>query len=403
MGRLVRPALVVLLLVLAACGGTVVDTAGRDGTTTTVPAPDPVTLTCGEGLPFSSTALTGPVGAERAEGEANDLLRAALAKPEPAGDPLPPSGWRTLVAGDDGTLFGAGDAPDLSIVQIWARDGALDTGPTGSCRPAPYRDGSSVGRWGLADPGTPPSGTRLTLAVSEINCSSEPLADDRLQDPEVNETGQAVTITFWITDPVGAVQTCAAGPPVVVAVRLHKPLGERSLLDGGQYPAAVVVAGAHPDEGSTTTTSTTLDPQVSTSVPTSASTTASTTTAPAPGPPPADPAAATKAIEEAYRIAWDGSLTQAQRVARVERGPETAKAGSEVSKRYPDAVRSMRISVISVHYVNARFARVDFELGYEGAPAIGPQHGEAVFVDGLWKVSFETRCRVIRQALVPCP
>jgi hypothetical protein len=399
MGRLVRPALASLLLVLAACGGTIVDTAG-DGTTTTGPAVEPLTLTCGEGLPFESTALEGPVGAEEAEGEANDLLRTVLDRPSTGEDPLPPTGWRTLVSSDDGTLFGAGDAPDLSIVQIWAKDDGLEAGPAGRCLPRPYREGAAVGRWALADPDAPPSGTDLRLAVSEINCASEPLADDRLQEPEVTETGDAVTITFWITDPEGEMQTCAAGPPVVVEVHLHGPLGERSLLDGGQFPPKVVVAGTTvASTTTTTTTATTIDPQVSTTVVTSGP----TTTAPAPGPPPDDAEAATKAIEDAYRIAWDGSLTQAQRVARVERGWETAKAGSKVSRLYPDAVRSMRISVISVHYVNATFARVDFELGYEGAPAIGAQHGEAVFVDGLWKVSFETRCRVIRQTLVPCP
>ena len=63
----------------------------------------------------------------------------------------------------------------------------------------------------------------------------------------------------------------------------------------------------------------------------------------------------------------------------------------------------MRIEVISVDYVNATFARVEFELGYENAPPLGPQRGEAVFVDGLWKVSFGTRCRVIRQTQIPCP
>lgn len=311
-----RPALGCVLLLLAACGDRSggLEISGDQGTTTTAPAEDPVTLTCGEGLPFESPALAGPTGAETAEGEANDLLRAELAKPHSGGDPLPTSGWRTLAANEQGTLFGAGDAPDLSIVQIWADDNGLDVGPTGGCRLRPYREGSSVGRWELANPDAAPSGTDVELAVSEINCSSEPLSQDRLQPPEVVETTDAVTVTVWITDPEGDVQTCAAGPPVMVTVHLDGPLGGRSLLDDGQYPPAVVIEGSTGEPTTTTTTSTTIDPRVSTTVVTSPN---STTTARAPGPPPEDPDAATKAIEDAYRIAWDGSLTQAQRVARV--------------------------------------------------------------------------------------
>ena len=276
----------------------------------------------------------------------------------------------------------------------------LDTGPSGGCRPRPYREGFAVGRWELASSDGRPQGTELRMAVHEINCSSEPLSHDRLQAPEVIETGEAVTITFWITDPEGAFQNCAAGPPLEVTVHLDQPLGGRSLLDGGRYPPAVIVDGSTGEPTTSTTAPTTIGPGSSTTVVT---TPGPTTTEPSPGPPPEDPEAATEAIEEAYRIVWDGSLTQAERVARVERGWETAKAGSEVTRQYPEAVASMRIEVISVDYVNATFARVEFELGYENAPALGPQRGEAVFVDGLWKVSFDTRCRVIRQTLIPCP
>ena len=149
-----RPVLASALLVLAACGDTSgeLETGGEDVPTTAAPAEEVVTLTCGEGLPFESSALAGPTGAEESEGDANDLLRAVLAEPSMGGEPLPATGWRTLVANEYGTLFGAGDAPDLSIVQIWVEEDGLDTGPSGGCRPRPYREGFAVGRWSWPAP-----------------------------------------------------------------------------------------------------------------------------------------------------------------------------------------------------------------------------------------------------------
>ena len=49
------------------------------------------------------------------------------------------------------------------------------------------------------------------------------------------------------------------------------------------------------------------------------------------------------------------------------------------------------------------YATVEFELHYDDVPALPAQEGEAVVQDGVWKVSFATRCAVIRQTMVECP
>ena len=48
-------------------------------------------------------------------------------------------------------------------------------------------------------------------------------------------------------------------------------------------------------------------------------------------------------------------------------------------------------------------ATVVFELVYDDAQLLGRQTGEAVLLDGAWKVTRETGCAIIRQAGVSCP
>ena len=128
----------------------------------------------------------------------------------------------------------------------------------------------------------------------------------------------------------------------------------------------------------------------------------STTVVPT-GPPPADPDAAEAAIDETFHLAFDAGVPEEQRFAVVEDGGELAEAGRAAAAKYPEAAASISVTVHSVTFIDATHAAVNFELLYEDAMLLGPQDGDAVFVDGRWKVSRATRCRIIEQAGVSCP
>ena len=380
----------VLGMVLTACGdGTSVGTSAGDETSTTMPGSEDVMLTCGEGLPFPLSALDGPTGAENGTTPEAEALRGVIARREgpPEEDGIPATGWRLLAEGPYGYFFGAGQPPRMAMVTIWLEDGVLDAGPAGVCVTRRYREGFDVPRWKLHEVPLPDA-TELVVDVTESSCASGEAPGDRLQPPEVVEDEGSVTLTFWIKSLVGD-QDCPGNPSTTVTVPLEQALVGRNLLDGGRYQPVEV-----PDSRPPATTVPGGSSSTSTTEP------VTTTT----GSPPPDEAAAITAIEEAYRIAWDGSLTQEQRLARVERGWETAEAGNEVTRRYPAAVASVRAEVTKVRFLSLTRAAVEFSLIYSDAPQLPkPQEGEAVLVDGRWKVSFETRCNVIRQTLVDCP
>lgn len=114
------------------------------------------------------------------------------------------------------------------------------------------------------------------------------------------------------------------------------------------------------------------------------------------------PMDAEAAIDAAFHTAFDTGIPDEERFAAVEDGPELLEAGREAVANYPQAADSISITVHSIDVVAPDRATVVFELFYQEAQLLGPQTGEAVLVEGQWKVSRETRCALIRQAGVDC-
>ena len=135
----------------------------------------------------------------------------------------------------------------------------------------------------------------------------------------------------------------------------------------------------------------------------SSSTTVVPTTTVVEGEPPADPDAARAEIDQAFHTAFDAGIADEQRFAVVEDGPELLPAGRQAAAKFPEAAASISATVHGITFIDPTHAAVNFELLYEGAMLLGPQDGQAVYLDGHWKVSRETRCDIIEQAGVACP
>jgi hypothetical protein len=334
------------------------------------------------------SALDGPTGAENATTPEAEALRGVIARRggPPEEDGIPATGWRLLAEGPYGYFFGAGGPPRMAMVTIWIEDGELDAGPAGQCVTRRYREGFEVARWTLHE--VPRlDATELVVDVSESSCASGEAPGDRLQPAEVVENEESVTLTFWIK-PLGGAQDCPGNPPTVQTVHLDAPLDQRALLDGAFYPGREV----RRDESSSGSSTTVV----------SATTVAPPTTV-AEGEPPADPDAARAAIDAAFHTAFDAGIPDEQRFAAVEDGPELLAAGRRAAAKFPEAAASISATVHRITFIDPTRAAVNFELLYEGAMLLGPQDGEAVFLDGHWKVSRATRCAIIEQAGVSCP
>ncbi len=286
-----------------------------------------------------------------------------------------------LVENDNGTTFGAGPPEDMSFATVWHRNGRWERGPAGDCPLRPYREGFETAMW--LPEADHAGATTLAVVVIEGACADGKPPGDRLQPVERFETAEAVTLTFWVRSQTGA-HRCPGNPPTRVEVELDDPLGDRVLLDGGRFPAQPAV---RPD-ASTPTTASEQSPGGSSTIVED---------------PPADPDAARAAIDETFHQAFDADVPEEERYAAVEDGPGIREAGHEAASKFPEAAASISVEVHTVQFRSPTRAAVRFELLYRGAALLGQQDGEAVLVDGRWKVSRDTRCAIIRQAGVVCP
>jgi hypothetical protein len=127
---------------------------------------------------------------------------------------------------------------------------------------------------------------------------------------------------------------------------------------------------------------------------------------PPPGPEqPADPAAARAEIETLYGHRWD-EITDEQRLSQVDdpRGLLEVYHQMETGP-YAAAVKGARSILRDVVFLSKTRAAVRFDTEIPGYPpeAYDNQFGEVVIVDGHWKGTRESFCRVIRPAGVTCP
>jgi len=62
---------------------------------------------------------------------------------------------------------------------------------------------------------------------------------ERLKGPQVRESAEQVLIAFAAVSLVGGA-TCPGNPSEAVAIELDAPLGDRSLLDGLNFPPSSI-------------------------------------------------------------------------------------------------------------------------------------------------------------------
>jgi hypothetical protein len=109
-------------------------------------------------------------------------------------------------------------------------------------RPVEATSDQVDGRLGAAswwlDPTAPAptaSATSIQALVLEEACASGKPADERLENPLIDLSETAVTVTFGIR-PLPGSQDCQGNDPFPVTFQLPEPLADRTLLDGNEVP-----------------------------------------------------------------------------------------------------------------------------------------------------------------------
>lgn len=205
------------------------------------PAPNELELsyTCSREHPFSPTLFNEPAIDLRSHPAGAVLADYIEAGEELEPEMLPLEGWR--LAGEDefSVTFVAprtGDPP-----YAWARlrndgSGWRFTGG-GDCRPTISLQGAGAATWVLA-PGreVEPESTTFEAAVTERACTGGSSSEGRIREPLIIYEPDRVVVIFTVDPLPGGAYTCPGNPPTLVTVELSEPLGDRQLLDGGEFP-----------------------------------------------------------------------------------------------------------------------------------------------------------------------
>jgi hypothetical protein len=86
-------------------------------------------------------------------------------------------------------------------------------------------------------------------------------------------------------------------------------------------------------------------------------------------------------------------------------GDRDVSEGDAIYERYEDMVRGVEMRVARVTFVSPDRATVVYRFYYQGGPSPvfpEPQNGEAVLVDGTWRVAATTTCRLSSYIAEPC-
>jgi hypothetical protein len=123
------------------------------------------------------------------------------------------------------------------------------------------------------------------------------------------------------------------------------------------------------------------------------------------GPGPADPAAARAAVEDAFRVVYGGPADPATKATRIDR-PEGLDAPGEQAAHGPYATEVARVRPVlqDLGYDRPDHAVLRYQLRDDtGSFVRDRRRGEAVFVDGTWKLTRETVCADLALAQARCP
>jgi hypothetical protein len=118
---------------------------------------------------------------------------------------------------------------------------------------------------------------------------------------------------------------------------------------------------------------------------------------------PADAEAAAIAVRAAFVQLFGHGSTREARLAVVDDTSGLGAPMDRVARDFPRAVETTTVTVGDLVFTSATEARVHYRLDYEGGASLGNRVGDAVFVDGAWKIRRETYCGVLAGAGAPCP
>ncbi|KJE19767.1 hypothetical protein FF36_05966 [Frankia torreyi] len=124
---------------------------------------------------------------------------------------------------------------------------------------------------------------------------------------------------------------------------------------------------------------------------------------PEPGTPPADVAAAAAEVRAAFTTAFTGGRGIETVLAAVDDGAALRSTLATVRERHPQPTASARVLVGEPVFTDPAHASLPFEVVLSSAPAYGTLLGEAVLVDGRWKVARSSYCTAMSWAGVSCP
>ncbi len=153
----------------------------------------------------------------------------------------PQQGWRVLevVEGERVLVVhpGSAESPSLSFMSAdWTSEGWYWSGASvpDECVVVlePAAEDGAVVDW-MVDPESEPPGpdsTVLVLLATERGCASGQPMGDRLHEPNVALTANAVVITLTV-EPRQGDQDCPGNPSQQVEIDLQEPLGQRVITD----------------------------------------------------------------------------------------------------------------------------------------------------------------------------
>lgn len=243
-GRVRIAYLATCLIVLGACGATA--PASREGEPATVGSQGPL-YTCG-GPSFQGSALNGPLGAEEGTSQAANALRAHLSARQ--GSHLPRRGWRELSRSERRVVFGAGNPPHLTTVEVTQSGrGWTHASTRRRCRPEAVLGALRASAWQLAPRAALGHDTTVVpVIIREEHCRPDgPSPQSRLVPPVIAHTAQEVRVTYFVRRRPRDFEECLRVTDFPYQLQLGEPLGGRRLVDGRRLPPlAPNVLGAAP-------------------------------------------------------------------------------------------------------------------------------------------------------------
>ncbi len=88
-----------------------------------------------------------------------------------------------------------------------------------------------------------PDSTTIDLLVKESGCASGQPPGERLLEPQILETDEAVFVVFGLMPLLGGAN-CPSNPSTPVTIELERPLGDRPILDGTKTPPVPLTVAA---------------------------------------------------------------------------------------------------------------------------------------------------------------